>query len=76
MVGEAEIQRETGEIHLVDLETDPQELYDVAPVRPDVVERHVRRARALAEALTSSREMPEALSAEDEARLRALGYLE
>jgi arylsulfatase A-like enzyme len=68
-------ERESGEVHLVDLEADPGETRDVAVVHPDVRAAQERRVQELADRL-ATRDAPELeLSEEDRARLEALGYV-
>lgn len=62
--------------HLVDLGSDPAELYDVAPLHPEIQARHHARIAELVESLGATTAVPEELTPEDEDRLRALGYLE
>jgi arylsulfatase A-like enzyme len=70
--------RKRGEdrLYLVDLRADPGERHDVADLHPEVVREHARRMDELSERLATSPGAPSALTAEDERRLRALGYLE
>lgn len=67
--------RKGGQHRLIDLETDPAETKNVAPRYPEVVEAHRARMDALAAELAGA-PPDSSLSAEDERRLRALGYLE
>jgi arylsulfatase A-like enzyme len=62
--------------HLVDLGSDPAELYDVAPLHPEIQARHHARIAELVESLGATTAVPEELTPEDEDRLGALGYLE
>ncbi len=62
--------------HLFDLESDPDELHDVAARHPDRVAAHRLRVEALSRRLETQRELGERLSTDEERRLRALGYLE
>ncbi|MFQ5515251.1 MAG: sulfatase [Myxococcota bacterium] len=68
--------RRTGEVHLVDLEADPNETLDVTARFPEVVDRHTARVESLARSLGALHRGPEGLSEEDRRRLEALGYLE
>jgi len=68
--------RRSGRHHLVDLGGDPAETVDVAGAHPTVQARHAARMDALASELGSLDAPKRTLSAEDEARLRELGYLE
>jgi arylsulfatase A-like enzyme len=70
--------RERGEetLRLVDLRADPGERSDVAALHPEIAVEHARRMDELTERLAAGGTAPSALTAEDERRLRALGYLE
>jgi hypothetical protein len=68
--------RRTGRHHVVDLGGDPAETADVARAHPGVRSQHAARMDALAAELGSPGAPSRTLSAEDEARLRELGYLE
>lgn len=68
--------REGGTTRLVDLEADPQELYDLAALHPEIVERQRARSLELARALAGERGEESGLSDDDADRLRALGYLD
>lgn len=70
--------RKRGEeiLRLVDLQADPGEHSDVAGLHPEIAVEHARRMDELTERLAAGGRAPSALTAEDERRLRALGYLE
>ena len=61
---------------LHDLEADPGERRDLAKVEPEVVARHRARVSELTRALGTSNAATATLSADDEERLRALGYVD
>jgi arylsulfatase A-like enzyme len=61
---------------LYDLENDPGETRDLAAERPEVVALHRERVRELTRQLGTSNALDSKLSADDAARLRALGYIE
>jgi arylsulfatase A-like enzyme len=70
--------RKRGEdrLRLVDLRSDPGERSDVAALHPEIAAEHARRMDELTERLAARGVPPSARTAEDERRLRALGYLE
>ena len=68
--------RSRGRMVLYDLENDPGETRDVAAAQPEIVAEHRERVSALTRQLGTSNAADSKLSADDEARLRALGYLE
>ena len=68
--------RSQGRVLLFDLAHDPNEQQDLSATRPDVVEAHRRRVDELTRALAASGARRAAISAEERARLEALGYLE
>ena len=61
---------------LYDLERDPGETRDVAASWPEVVAEHRERVSALTRQLGTRNAADSKLSADDEARLRALGYVD
>ena len=61
---------------LYDLVNDPGETRDLAASEPEIVAQHRARVRELTRALGTSNAANATLSADDEERLRALGYLE
>jgi arylsulfatase A-like enzyme len=69
-------KRDGNRLALVDLETDPQELRDVADQHPDVVAAHSARMDALEARLAAPAARAGTLSNEDADALRQLGYLE
>ena len=60
---------------LVDLRRDPHETADVSSQHEQIAEKHRARVSALRSALTGP-SIERALSEEEKARLRALGYLD
>ena len=70
------IRRSDGALTLFDLETDPGETRDATEAHPDVVAAHRLRIEELSERLRARKGVSERLSADDRARLEALGYLE
>jgi arylsulfatase A-like enzyme len=68
--------RSRDRVVLFDLAHDPTEQHDLSAARPDVVEAHRRRVDELTRELAASGERRAAISAEERARLEALGYLE
>ena len=60
---------------LFDLEDDPNEEVDRQGDEPEIVERHLRRIRDLNASFATDPESGDAMTDEDRARLRALGYL-
>ncbi len=72
----AAVRRETGRLHLFDLEADPGEKRDVASEHPEVASALSARIEAIADSLSAGGARREELTDEDERRLRALGYLE
>jgi arylsulfatase A-like enzyme len=69
-------QRGQDEIVLFDLEADPGETKNVAADRPDIARAHRARIEALTQALATETGKDSTMSADDEERLRALGYIE
>jgi arylsulfatase A-like enzyme len=69
-------RRSDGAHFLFDLATDPDELRDLAPDRPDIVRVHQQRLDEIAWALATTRDHGGELTPQDRARLHALGYLE
>ncbi len=63
-------------IVLYDLQNNPAETRDVAAEHPEVVAEHRERVIALTRQLGTSNAIDSELSADDEDRLRALGYIE
>ncbi len=61
---------------LFDLKEDPGETRNVANEHPEVVERHRARIAGLTISLGTQHGANAELSADDERRLRALGYLD
>jgi arylsulfatase A-like enzyme len=61
---------------LYDLEADPGETQNMIADRKKLAARQLARVREIAEQLSAERPEQEALTEEDAARLRALGYLE
>ncbi|MCZ6712691.1 MAG: sulfatase [Deltaproteobacteria bacterium] len=70
------VSRFRGEHLLVDLVDDPGEKQDVAAENPAIVAEHAKRIASLSRALAASNPPLSKLTAEDQRRLRALGYLE
>ncbi len=73
------IQRQDGRTELYDLESDPDELIDLALLRPDLVEelsREVAARRRTLDPDERSRLAPAVLDDEERARMRALGYVD
>jgi arylsulfatase A-like enzyme len=70
--------RKRGEerLWLIDLRADPGERSDVSALHPEIAAEHARRMDELTASLAVSGAAPSRLTAEDERRLRALGYLE
>jgi arylsulfatase A-like enzyme len=70
--------RRGGRFRLLDLESDPGEMTDVAALHPEVADTHRRRAEELSHSLAapSQRVLPTTPSEQWLDRLRALGYLE
>jgi arylsulfatase A-like enzyme len=68
-------ERETGALHLVDLEADPGETRDVAASHPEVLAARERRMDGLAASLRVEGAPELELSERDRARLEALGYV-
>jgi hypothetical protein len=68
--------RDSDQVHLFDLETDPAERYDVAADHAEVLARHRERVFTLTAQLAVDRELPGAMTDEDQRRLRALGYIQ
>jgi len=68
--------RSQDRVLLFDLAHDPNEQQDLSATRPDVVEAHRRRVDELTRELAASGARRAAISAEERARLEALGYLE
>jgi arylsulfatase A-like enzyme len=70
------LRRDDGFHVLIDLESDPQEMTNVADANPEIVAAHADRIAELALKLAAPDEQPVELSEEDKRRLRELGYLE
>ena len=70
------LRRADRKLALVDLAADPAERSDVADRHPEVARAHLERIGELADALGVDGAGVDARTLEDEARLRALGYLE
>ena len=68
--------RRRGTTVLYDIEQDPAETRDVASLHPEVVAEHRERVEQLTQQLGTTEAADSVLSADDEERLRALGYLE
>lgn len=68
--------RKTGELVLVDLQSDPGEKENVADAHPAVRDEHIQRTRVIARSLASSVPPVRGFSELDKERLRSLGYLE
>ena len=71
--------RNGGPIALFDLQEDPGEKRDAADSHPEIMQQHRDRIAALTQSLAASlseSEMQADLTDDEEARLRALGYLE
>jgi len=72
----ATFPRATGWPALFDLEADPLEQRNVRVAHLEVMSAHRRRVDALSESLAARNAPASELTAEDRARLEALGYLE
>jgi arylsulfatase A-like enzyme len=68
-------RRSDGKAFLYDLEADPAERRDLSQEKPLLVLSHRRRVNELSQALQTQQAPVQELSEDDEARLRALGYL-
>ena len=68
--------RDSDQVHLFDLETDPAESRDVAADHPEVLARHRERVTLLTARLAGDRELSSEMTDEDQRRLRALGYIQ
>jgi len=67
--------RDSGRMYLVDLDTDPEEMNDVAAAHPEIMDAHRKRVTRLTQMFASSVGRDDQMSEEDVNRLRALGYL-
>jgi arylsulfatase A-like enzyme len=70
------IRRDDGTQLLVDLRGDPGEQRDVSGWHPSIADAHRKRIVTLSQELSARNAPPTELSADDRARLKALGYLE
>jgi uncharacterized protein (UPF0216 family) len=68
--------RDSDQMYLVDLSTDPRELHDVAGDHQEIIEQHRKRVKELTQLFASTIGHDYRLSTEDKNRLRALGYIE
>lgn len=68
--------RDSDEIYMVDIETDPRETRDVAARFPEIVEEHRARMESLTTSLASADVGEPAIPEEQLRRLRILGYIE
>ncbi len=68
--------RKAGVLRLIDLATDAGETRDVAADHPEIAAEHVRRLDELSQQLAAVGSHDTRLTAEDERRLPALGYLD
>jgi arylsulfatase A-like enzyme len=66
----------SGRLRLVDLTQDPREERDAKADHPEIAASHRRRIDELSRKLAVSPRQADVLTPEDEARLRALGYLD
>lgn len=69
-------RRSDDAMFLVDLDADPEEAHDLAQQHPEIAARHRIRMNALSRELAAGEAPPTAITPEDQARLRELGYLE
>jgi len=70
------IRRDDGTQLLVDLRGDPGEQRDVSGQNPSIADAHRKRIATLSQELSARNAPPTEISADDRARLNALGYLE